>query len=105
MFEEKVIEVLSIGDDLRKYGINNWALSKAQALLALEKLSAINKGLLGLDVMDMKGDKYEYSHENWSCELSEYGNLADFRKDSLLRAKRYILQFEDDEVYFSFVPE
>jgi hypothetical protein len=80
-------------------GINNWALSKGSAIRVLLQLEKRNIPILGGDVLEKNGDKFQYNCDNWYYNIK---SSADSRsvKESHLRARDYISNYPDNENFF-----
>ena len=64
----KIKQILSEGFCLQKYGINNWALTENQALLAIEKIKELNIAILGGDVCFRSNGIFQLNYDNWYVE-------------------------------------
>jgi len=106
--EAKIDEILSIGFPLHSSGINNWALNKAQALLALTEFSKMNVAVLGGDVLELVDGSFQHNYDNWYCDQA----LGEVNQAYLLRsiqtARNYITDYNNPKtstVYFALVPQ
>lgn len=90
------------------YGIDNWALTKDQALRAIDDLEARGIPVLGGDVVEMTGDGPEYTYDNWYSNRDSGKAMGSFVTHSAGRAREYVASYtsaKDRKVYFVLVPE
>jgi hypothetical protein len=103
----EVKEILGIGISLDVIGVNNWALSKEQALIALEKLFSIGVPILGGDVYTISNGEINSQYDNWYCERLQDETSMEFVNRSFVSANRYVQNYNSeniDSIYFVIVP-
>ena len=71
IWSKKIDEILSEGNTLESLGVNNWALSRKDAIYALTQLKKMGVGVLGGDVYLMKDDNFKPNYDNWFCEKTD----------------------------------
>jgi len=92
---------------LAAQGINNWALTKAQALLALDEWELTGIPIAGGDVMKPESDRIIHTYDNWSCELRPNESEAEYCLRSYKETRKYITNYNIDfigQIYFCLVP-
>lgn len=92
-WSEKIESILSSGIALHDTGVNNWALGKEQALLAIEKLESQKLSVLGGDVYELIDGAIEPNYDNWYCDKSENESLNDFVHRSANQARQYVSDY------------
>lgn len=104
----KIERILEEGLSLGSFGINNWALTKEQALNSLESLVNIQVPVLGGDVYENIGGVIQSNYDSWHCEPISDELKYEFVKRSILIAKEYINNYKSphpDRIYFVLVPD
>lgn len=107
VWSKKVDEILGIGIQLSEIGLTNWALTKAQAIHALEQFEALEISILGGDVCQYIDGMIKPNYDNWYCEPVSTDSKSDFLYKSIRKAKSYIESYqinEDTTVFFVLVP-
>jgi Immunity protein 40 len=89
-FTEEANRILESGFSLSNIGIENWALSKEQALVALEDLTKLNATVLGGDVVQFVQNVPRLTYDNWFCEIEDGESTMAFAIRSLVVAKSFI---------------
>jgi len=108
LYSSKIINILSVGTCLDKEGINNWALTKEQALEAVKEFKAIDIAILGGDVMYLENDRIRHTYDNWFTETSEKEIPKEFNIRSYQIAQNYIENYENNkysEIFYLLVPD
>lgn len=101
----KVINILNVGISLEESGINNWALTLNQALVALEQLYKSKIPVLGGDVCEEINGTIEYNYDNWYSDKLENDN--EFLERSFNESSNYIKNYckqTSNKIYFVLVP-
>ena len=99
--------ILSKGLSLKEIGINNWALTKDQALKAIDHLALEDISILGGDVLRVDDGIIEHTLDNWHCDHLAGEEIKAFVQRSLLKARDYITNYKihtGEDVLFSIVP-
>jgi hypothetical protein len=65
VWSEEIDRVLALGLDLSDIGVSNWALSRTQALAALNELQTLNVAVLGGDVYQIGQGRAVSLGEGW----------------------------------------
>jgi len=105
-WSKDIESILSMGEGLHEFGINNWALSKEQALNALCKFKELKIPILGGDVYEKKCCSYEANYDNWYCNQNDSEELNEFIARSIIVAQKYIENYKSNkEIYFVIVPK
>ena len=99
--------ILSIGLSLEYCGVKNWALTRQQALLALERLEKYGIAVLGGDVYSVADNSIEPNYDNWYCDREGGESATAFVTRSIAKAKIYVSGYaaSDAAVIFAIVPE
>ena len=104
----EVDEILKVGYQLNDIGLRNWALTKPQALIALEQLAAMQISILGGDVCQYVDGLIKPNYDSWHCDqLPEEPKIIFFNR-SIAKSKEYIEAYpikEPDKIYFVLVPD
>ncbi|MGE5409829.1 MAG: Imm40 family immunity protein [Clostridiales bacterium] len=106
-FSYKIDQILRIGIWLGEFGINNWALTKPQALKVLEQFESSNIAVLGGDVYEREGNHFQIIYDNWCCDPLPNDTKAEYIKRTIEKARIYIEQYNTNsprQIYFTFVP-
>lgn len=100
-------DILSIGQPLNEVGIDNWALTKAQALEVLERLEEAEISILGGDIYENIDGIIQSNYDNWYCEQLPEESKSAFLSRSITKAREYIEDYQrapSTMVYFVLVP-
>jgi Immunity protein 40 len=103
-----VTEILKVGISLEPIGINNWALSKEDAIKALDKLHQLQIPVLGGDVCENIEGVLRYNYDNWYCDRQSNEFKIDFVNRSITKARDYIDNYKSknvEKVFFVFVTD
>ncbi len=103
---KEVQSVLSIGKSLSEYGDNNWGLTKAQALEALDKLQELQIPVAGGDVYRIVNNRPEVTYDNWSCNHTKNETKKSYVLRSINEARNYIKNYKSSEqdILITLVP-
>src|SRR5688572_6073976 len=107
VWSNKIDEILKVGYQLTEIGLNNWALTKSQALSALEKFLEYGIPVLGGDVCENIDGVVRPNYDNWYCEPISDEDKISFIKRSIAKAEDYIKAYpikEPDKIFFALVP-
>ncbi len=105
-WSEDVKAILSSGISLSEIGVNNWALTEAQAMQALDKFESLNTPVLGGDIYEMVDGEPESNYDNWYCDQNDNEELGEFVARSISYARQYIGNYRNPsgrETFFVFV--
>lgn len=91
---EKMKSILSCGISLHDFGVNNWALTKAQALVVFNKLEQENRSVLGGDVFQIVNGMPESNYDNWYCDRLEGEDSNSYSSRSISIACQYVYQYQ-----------
>ena len=89
-------------------GVKNWALSKKDAIKALDKFYELQIPILGGDVCEKNNDVIQYNYDNWYCDRQPNESQLDFVNRSIALARDYISNYNSDNIeniFFAFVPD
>lgn len=107
LWSPEVDAILCIGVPLAEGGVMNWALSRQDAINAIDRLMAMDTAILGGDVyaVDQKGSSLTY--DNWFCERRPNESDVEFVKRSGEVARTYVQTYpvKDGIYHFAIVPE
>lgn len=101
-------EILKIGVPLESIGVKNWALSKEDAIKALDRFYELQIPILGGDVCENINGIIQYKYDNWYCDRQPNESQLDFASRSIDKARDYINNYHSDnieQIFFAFVPE
>ncbi len=108
IWTENIDAILSRGVSLESIRVNNWALTRQQALDVLDKFTALGIAVLGGDVYNIKDEVIKASYDNWYCNPLVNESKDVFIQRSLVYARNYICGYSDSEadtVRFVLVPK
>lgn len=100
-------EILSVGIPM-PYGIKNWALTKEQALSALDAFFAADIAILGGDVCPEINGRIFPNGDTWSCEKGNDESEKAFLIRSITESRNYIRRYpsrEGERIFFNLVPD
>lgn len=103
---EDVEKILKSGMSLSSLGIDNWALNKDTALLAIEEFRRHRIPILGGDVYEVIGGYPEANYDNWYCDRNTNESLEDFVVRSVNYTRDYLDHYTSSsgrEAFFSLV--
>jgi len=92
--------ILSKGIHLAEIGINNWALTKKQAITALESLEDKGIGVSGGDVLRLENGEFNHTYDNWSYECQKDQKIDEYIAESIGYARNYINTYQGKGEYF-----
>lgn len=102
IWNDAIVAILSQGISLEEYGTRNWALTRGQALDALDKLTLIGVPISGGDVYIYSNGKYVPTYENWYFESKNGQNYAE---SSIEYSRNFIENFDAfEKPFFVLVP-
>jgi hypothetical protein len=107
-WSKTIDEILGVGISLEGIGVRNFALTRQEALTALDQLARNKVPVLGGDVYLMKNGSIEPAYDNWYCDPQKEEAEIDFCNQSISRARDYIDKYksaEDKAVFFAIVPK
>ncbi|MDP2890916.1 MAG: Imm40 family immunity protein [Bacteroidota bacterium] len=108
VWSNQIDKILKVGHSLDNVGVQNWALTKDQALNALEQFSTLEISILGGDVYEYVDGIIRSSYDSWYCDSHSGEAKRDFVKRSIEKAKSYIEAYKVEDVnkvFFVFVPD
>lgn len=90
---EKIESVVSCGISWDDFGVNNWALTKEQALSALDRFSLENIFVLGGDVYQLVDGNLESNNDNWYCDRNGGEDTDTYLDRSISISRQYISSY------------
>ena len=103
---KKVESIISCGMALHDTGVNNWALTKQQALSVLDKFEAEKIYVLGGDVYELVDGELESNYDNWYCDRETDELLENYITRSINKARSYIANYNrPKQNFFVFVTD
>jgi CO dehydrogenase/acetyl-CoA synthase beta subunit len=105
-WSEDVKKILEKGVSLSSVGIDNWALNKDQAMLAIDEFEKHKIPVLGGDVYEIVDGYPEANYDNWYCDRNANEDLEGFVARSVGYARDYIENYSNPsgrETYFVLV--
>jgi hypothetical protein len=106
-WSEKIDEILKSSHPLMGIGVNNWALTRHEALIAIDKLMTLGVPILGGDVFEQTNDVLRHNYDNWYCNKLDNESIKDFIIKSHEKAKEYIESYHSNKpesIFFVIVP-
>lgn len=100
--------ILKVGRSLEDVGVCNWALTKEQTLMALDRLEAEGIAVYGGDVYEMHRKCLQSNYDNWYCDREDNESKSAFISRSIAKARDYVTNYKlnrNVEFYFAIVPE
>jgi hypothetical protein len=99
---------ISKGFSLKDYGLSEMGWEKKDAIEIIEYLFNQNypAGILGGDVYLIENSEVDALDDNWFSRKKKDENYADYKKRSLLDAKKYIEKYpvgKNEKIIFVFV--
>ena len=85
--------ILSIGVPLEKFGVQNFGLTREQALSVLDKFRCSGIAILGGDVYRISNGKLEPTYDNWYCDRENSENIDDYTRRSIQKANEFISSY------------
>lgn len=95
--------IAEVGVPLHRMGINEFALSKVDALSVLDHLKGTNRAVLGGDVYTCRQDKLSMNYDSWYSEREPEESDKDYGARSIREAERYICEYPGENRYFVLV--
>ena len=108
IWSKNIESIMSNGISLHKIGISNWALTKKQALDAIDKFESESVFVLGGDVYQLNNGVPEPNYDNWYCEREENESLEHYLNRCLNEARVYISHYvnpDKKQEFFALVAE
>ena len=102
--DERINQILSVGRSLSDDGVNNWALTREQALQTVDSFAEGGFSISGGDVYVANQGKLESNYDNWYCERNSSEGDQEFSERSLNKAKEYISSYGLSDALFVIVP-
>lgn len=101
---EPIESILSVGADMGRSGIRNYALEKEPALSALDHLASLQVGVTGGDVFRRSGESFIPTYDSWYCNRESGEEDGAYVLRSVQIAKTYVAAYPSDNVQFVVVP-
>ena len=101
-------DILKIGVSLESIGVKNWALSKEDAINALNRFYELKIPILGGDVCENFNGVIQYNYDNWYCDRQPNESQLDFVNRSIATARDYINNYHSEnieKIFFALVPD
>lgn len=106
VWTEQIDSILSVGIWVGVIiGTSNWALTRQEALHALDQLEELGVSILGGEVCHRVGDRIEMNYDSWHCDLEPKESMTSFLQRSLDAARSYIIRYPRDDVFFLIDPD
>lgn len=109
VWPDEVAGILGVGIYQGEFGINNWALTKLQALDAITELEKMGIPVLGGDVCEKDpSGRILPNYDNWYCEPLPDESKEDFVHRSIQKTREYIENYpayEPGRIFFNLVPD
>ncbi len=91
----------SIGLSLESIGINNYALTREQALNFISDFKIKQIAVLGGDVVEIENGKPKLTRENWYCDKNDSEDDQKFAMRSAEYAKDWISKYSSNGAMFA----
>ncbi len=104
---EKGKKTLNIEQEIQKgiylenIGINEYALTKKQALFILELCKKEKVGILGGDILELVNNEIKYTYSNWYCNRNENESELNFCFRSIDYAEQYIVNTMQNKNFYT----
>ncbi len=108
MTVKKYTEILARGRPLTEQGIHGVALTKRDALEAVEVLKKAGVPILGGDVWQMVDGKLQLEYSNWYMDRMDGESEASYAARSIAATVAYLHKFpdaEDGTIFYVLVPQ
>ncbi|MEM7621446.1 MAG: Imm40 family immunity protein, partial [Pseudomonadota bacterium] len=100
-------DILSVGVPLHNHGINDWILTKDQALKILYKCYELKVSVYGGDVYYLYQNMLHRSFHNWYCDQEKYESDKEYLSRSIEYSIQYIEYYKNDKyeaIFFALIP-
>jgi hypothetical protein len=104
VWSDAIDAVLSAGVSLAPIGSANWALSREDALAAVDKLYAMNVPILGGDVYRLENGDLIFEYGGWHSDQAVSESAGAFVARSWRETKTYIEEYPLKSALFVIVP-
>lgn len=104
IWSDSIDPIFAVGHGLESVGVRNWALTRGDALLALQRLRDLGVAVLGGDVYILSDAGVESNCDNWYCDPRAEESAADFLNRSIDRARCYVSDYRSETALFAIVP-
>lgn len=108
VWSDRADAILSRGKSLAGIGVRNWALTREQALSALQEFEKARIPVLGGDVLKVGNAQPEHNYDGWHTDRTKDESKGAFLNRSLAAARDYIERYRastpDSIVLFALVP-
>lgn len=108
IWSNKIAKILDIGTPLPNTEQNNWALTKQQALQAIDQLNSLKVPIFGGDVLELRNGVFQPTYDNWYCDPLPQETEISFLNRSITVAKDYIISYtlaDAEKIFFVLVPK
>lgn len=105
IWSDSIDSILQTGISLVEYGVSNFALSKTDALIAIEKLQSMGVIILGGDVYTREYNNWKSTGDNWYITHEEEQLGQKCVALSSERSVKFINNYKTDNAYFAIVPK
>ena len=106
--DDPVRRILEAGRALTQHGSNNWALTRAQALLAISAIEHESRVLLGGDVWLASDGTFSPTGDSWHFDPNPHHPFSTNVRDGAAKATAYVTAYPeraDGVPYFELVVE
>jgi hypothetical protein len=103
-WSNEIDNILNLGVSLEEIGINNWALTREDALNALCSFEKLDIGVLGGDVYIHSNGDMAQNYDSWYCNYLSGESRTNFVTRSINKAKSYILGYSTANAMFVLIP-
>jgi hypothetical protein len=93
--DDVVRRILEVGRPLAQHGSNNWALTRAEALVAISAIERESRVLLGGDVWLASDGALSPSGDTWHYEPNPHELYLTNVKEGAAKAKAYVTAYPD----------
>jgi hypothetical protein len=104
--DDVVRRILEVGRSLTEHVSNNWALTRAQVLVAIDSIEHESRVLLGGDVWLASGNALSPTGDSWHFEPNPERPHSNDVRDSVAKARAYVTAYPDRDggaPYFELV--
>ena len=105
--DSKTKKIIVCGIPLFCIGVNNWALTKDQALMALDIFKEQGVAIIGGDIFTICNGQPKHTYDSWFCEeKKDEETNSEFISRCFTYTRNYIMNYENNDIvepFFTFV--
>jgi hypothetical protein len=102
---KQIYDILNVGIYLNSIDVNNWALTREQALAAISKLAELQIPILSGEIYKKTNNSFEILYDNWYSNKNATEADFEYLERSISKSLEYINNYPDENVFFGLVPQ